>query len=130
MALLTTTFFQNVKSAGCFDDFGLAFAESQWDTTLAADTAQSVTVPSFGPVGASVGASNKFLAIIKVQSGKTVFVSNSGTADIPGGSFAATDSEIVGEKLGRYVKAGETLSFITHDAGGAYVWVGFYAVNQ
>lgn len=130
MALRTTTFNQNIKGIGCIDDFGLAFAESEWSTTLAADTAQPVTAPSFGPVGASVGANNKFAALIKIQSGKTVFVSNSATATLPGGSFAATTCEPLTEKTCRYVTAGSTLSFITHDSGGAYVWVGFYAVNQ
>jgi hypothetical protein len=130
MALETTTFNQNIRGAGCIDDFGLAFAISKWGTTLAADVAQSVTVPSFGAVGATVGANNKYAAIIRAQEGKTIFVSNTGTATLPGGAFAETNSEPVGKKTCRYVTAGSTLSFITHDTGGGYVWVGFYAVNQ
>lgn len=130
MALRTTTFNQNIKGIGCIDDFGLAFAEAEWSTTLAADTAQPVTVPAFGAVGGSVGANNKFAAIIKIQAGKTVFVSNSTTATLPGGSFAATTCELIDGKMCRYVTAGSSLSFITHDSGGAYVWVGFYASNQ
>lgn len=128
---MTTTFKNNtLREAGTINDFGNVFSDIKWFSTLAADTAQSVTVPDSAGMGGSVATKNKFIAFFKVQDGASVFVSNSGTAEVPSGTFDETNSEPVRDGMGRHVVGGTTLSFITHDSSTPWVWVGFYFVNQ
>lgn len=128
---MTVLFNQNLPR-GATNDFSNQFSDLIYTTTLAANTAQSITVPSTSAtgMGASASTSNRFIAIFKVQDGKTVFVSRAGTAVVATGSVAATQSELIpnGYEMGRHVKAGDTLSLITADAS-AIVQVVFYFVN-
>lgn len=127
---MTTTFNKNVPSHfNLIDDNGNVFSDSISNTTLTSGGgAQDVPVPLQAGMGGSVGSVNKYLAVIVPQDGKTIFVSNSGTAVLPGASFAAGSKLIPQRGIGRYVKAGSTLSFITSDTS-AYVSVEFFFVN-
>lgn len=88
---------------------------------LAANTVQSITVPV---------ANAYYVAVIAIQYGKTVYFDGINTAAVPAGAFATSTAEIIPEiGLSRYVKAGQTLSFITADTGGATITVKFYAAN-
>jgi hypothetical protein len=65
-----------------------------------------------------------------IQYGKTVYVDGITTAVVPSGSLAATTMEIIPDiGLIRYVKAGQTLSFITADTGGSTLTVKLYAAD-
>ncbi len=99
----------------------LPFALDGEAALLAAGTAQSITVPN---------SQRSWMAVIAIQYGKTVYVDGITTAVFPASSFAASTAEIIPEiGLLRYVNAGQTLSFITDDTGGATVTVKFYAAN-
>ena len=84
---------------------------------LAATVAQSITVPDNYP---------KWIAIFSYQSGKNVFVSTTATAAVPAGAFAGATSLLNPTAL--QVKAGDTISLITNDAGGAIVSVQFQII--
>jgi len=99
----------------------VSFSETGESALLAANTAQSITVPS---------KDRNYIAVIAPQYGKTIYADGITTAVVPSGSFSASTSEIVPSiGLSRYVNAGQTLSFITGDTGGATITVKFYAAN-
>lgn len=126
-ASLPSTYNKNTNSQ--MNDWGLMICDLNRTTTLVADTAQSVTVPTTGGcLGASTSRTNKFYyAVFGVApAGAAVFVSNTGTAVIPTGSFSSTGSEMIKPGMGRRVQGGSTLSFITHDAAGAVISVAFF----
>lgn len=124
---MSTLFNQNLPR-GALNDYSCLFSDTVYTTTLAADTAQSFVVPGSAPLGASATLKNNFIAVFKVQDGKCVFVSNSGTAVIATGSFAATQSEMIINGMGRHVTEGQTLSFISHDTT-AIISVSLYSVT-
>ena len=95
--------------------FGNTFSNTGYAALLATSVAQSVTVP--------ITAQN-WLAVFTYSAGSTVFVNGITTASVPGGAFAANTSEI--NPAGKWVKAGQTLSFITADTNGARVTVNFF----
>jgi hypothetical protein len=100
----------------------LAFALDGQSALLAAGTAQSITAPL----------NNRYwMAVISTQYGKTVYVDGINAAVFPTGAFSSSTAEIVPSNTGlvRYVIAGQTLSFVTDDSGGATVTVKFYAGN-
>jgi len=84
---------------------------------LAATVAQSITVPENYP---------KWIAIFSYQSGKNVFVDVTTTAVVPAGAFASATSLLNPPAL--QVKAGDTISLITNDVGGAIVSVQFQVI--
>lgn len=93
--------------------YDIPFSITNTSTTLAAGTAQSVTVPT-----------NVTKAFFSYNPGASVWVSVDGTtAAVPSTSFAATSSVL--NPQGRWVQAGQSLSFITADAT-AYVSIAFY----
>ncbi|MHB9161398.1 MAG: hypothetical protein ACYC6W_11035 [Nitrosotalea sp.] len=94
------------------------FAIDNFSTTLAANVAQSVTVPS---------TSSTYIAIFSFVPGAAVWVANNVAATVPGGSFAATKSQL--NPASRFVNAGDVLSFITSDTTDQ-IGVSFYAVSQ
>lgn len=99
----------------------LPFALDGQVALLAAGTAQSITVPLND---------RYWMAVIVPQYGKTVYVDGINAAVFPSGAFSASTAEIIPSfGLVRYVAAGQTLSFITDDTGGATVTVKFYATN-
>lgn len=98
--------------------FGMPFCEDGQAGLLAQNVAQSITVPSNYP---------NWLAVITISPTSNVYVNGLGTAAVPGGSFAASTTEIIPSiGIGRFVKKGQALSFITPDSGGAHVTVKFY----
>ena len=124
---MSTLFNQNLPR-GALNDFSCLFSDTVYTTTLAANTAQSFTVPGSAPLGASATLKNNFIAVFKIQDGKTVFVSVAGTAVVASGSFAATQSELIINGMGRHVTQGQTLSFITADTT-AIISVSLYSVT-
>lgn len=109
--------------------FSLQFSNSSFDTTLAANTEQTLAVPLSSGLGAASSSKNRFVAIFKVQDGKTVWVANNATATVAGLAFDATASQMIISGDGRDVAAGDVLHFITADTT-AIVGVSFYSVNS
>lgn len=127
---MTSTYQKNTNAQ--MNDWGLRVCDLDRTTTLAQNVAQSFTVPATGePLGASTSKTNKFYqAVFHFQPvSAAVFVSNTGTAVVPTGSFAATASEMLEHGMGRRVTGGSTLSFITGDAAGAIVSVSLFPVE-
>jgi len=99
--------------------FGLQPSYDIQNGLLAATVAQSITVPDNYP---------KWIAIFSYQSGKNVFVDTTTTAAVPAGAFAAATSILNPPAL--QVKAGDTISLITNDVGGALVSVQFQVIQN
>jgi hypothetical protein len=108
--------FSMTRDINGYNGFGLVQSNNCVDTQLAATVAQSTTVPNDYEY---------YLAIFYYESGSNVFVSNTGTADLPGSSFASTDSVL--NPAAWLVKKDTTLSFITRDTN-ADVTVAYYAI--
>ena len=104
------------KDANGFNSYAPSFTILNYSTTLAANTAQSLTVPDTNP---------NFVAVFSFTPGASVFIANNHTATIPGGSFSQEDSQL--NPAARLVKSGDVLSFITNNTT-ANVCVSFYAV--
>ncbi len=96
------------------DDFGLQFTELSYDTTLAANVAQSLTVPGQFP---------RYKAVFHFTT-NDVWVAVNETATVAGAAFAITPAEM--DPSCREVIAGDVLSFITANTNGAIVNVVFY----
>lgn len=95
--------------------FALPISQYKYITTLAADTAQSVTIPL-----------NCTQAFFSFSNGEDVFVcfKDGEDATVPTASFELTDSEL--NPVARYgLTGGQTISCITR-ATNAYVCVLFY----
>ena len=88
---------------------------------LAATVEQHWTVP----------ANYKYwLAVMSAQEGKNVYFDGITTAAVPSSTLSATTMERIPTiGLTRYVKAGQTLSFITGDSGGSTLTVKLYVAN-
>jgi hypothetical protein len=100
---------------------GLTFALDGFSGALAANTEQHFVVPA---------SQRSWMVIIVPQTDKTVYVDGIKTAVVAAGSLSATTTEIIPEcGLIRYVKGGQTLSFITAEAGGSTITVKLYAAN-
>lgn len=103
------------RDAGGYNTFIVTPSDSIQDTTLAANVAQTFTVPNDA---------SKYAAIIVSNPGATIFVSLNDTAAVPGAAVAASTSML--NPPGIRVKAGDTISVITSDIS-AYVAVYFYS---
>jgi len=99
--------------------FGLQPSYDIQNGLLAATVAQSITVPDNFP---------KWIAIFSYQSGKNVWVDVSATAAVPTGAFASGTSLLNPPAL--QVKAGDSISLITNDTGGALVSVQFQVIQN
>lgn len=109
---------RDISGATCGTNSALPFAVNGFDGALAANVAQSVTVP---------GNYKHWIAVIGIQANTTVYIDGITTAAVPSGVFAASTVEIIPViGLTREVIAGQTLSFITAEASGAIVTVKFY----
>lgn len=93
--------------------YGLPFATDGYETTLAANTEQHVTVPNDAQI-----------AVFSYTGGVDVFVDPATTATLPSSSFAPTTADL--NPVMRLVTPGTTLSFIS--AGTPYVKVSFYTL--
>jgi hypothetical protein len=122
-----TTKFSMARDIGGFNGFGLLFSDTKYNTTLAANTAQSLTVPSvMGMGGNGIYSEPVYLAIFSYAPGSSVWVANNATAAVPGGSFAAATSEL--NPAARQVNGGDVLSFITADTSDE-IGVTFYVIS-
>ena len=99
--------------------FGIQPSTDIQNGLLAATVAQSITVPDNY---------QKWIAIFSYQSGKNVFVSTKTTAAVPAGAFGAASSLLNPPAL--QVNAGDTISLITNDTGGALVSVQFQVIQN
>ena len=101
-----------------YNAYAPPFATDNWQTTLAAGVAQTVTVPSNFA---------NWIAVFSYEPGSDVFVANNVAAVAPTSSFALVASQF--NPAARFVKGGDVLSFITPDTT-AYVSVSFYAIGS
>ena len=111
-----TTKFSMTRDINGYNGFGLAFSDTNYNTTLLAGVGQTLTIPSD---------SRYYLVVFAFESGSTIWVANNQTAAVPGASFAATYSDL--NPAARLVKAGDVLSFITADTSVA-IGVSLYAI--
>lgn len=98
-------------------DYGLPFSQLKYDTTLATDVEQTLTVPGTAP---------RFKAVFSFANGEDVWVAVNATATKAGAAFATTDSEL--NPVCREVRKDDVLHFIT-GGSGAEVGVTLYALN-
>ncbi len=114
----SSTKFILTRDINGYNGFGLPFAFDNYQTTLAANVAQTITVPSnFGT----------WIAIFSFSPGTNVWVANNDTAEIPGASFASSLSQL--NPVAREVHAGDVLSFITAESTNPYVNVALYVAT-
>jgi len=99
--------------------FGLQPSTDILNGLLAASTAQSITVPDNYP---------RWIMIVKAESGKNVWVDLTTTATVPTGAFAAGTALLNPQAL--QVNAGQSVSLITADSGGARVSVEFQVIQN
>jgi hypothetical protein len=97
--------------------YGMPFSNNIWGTTLAANVAQSCTVPG--------NSSMQLIAVFSYSSGCDVFVNPVTTAAVPGSSFAQSATEL--NPVMRTVTGGSTLSVISPASG--YITISFYLLN-
>lgn len=115
---ISSVLFNMIRDINGYNGFGLPFCFDTFTATLAANTAETITVPS---------KYNYWLMICSYQDGSTVWVSNGHTAAVPaGGSFASSTSQL--KPVARLVYQGDVVSFITSDTT-ADVEVSFYGLQ-
>jgi hypothetical protein len=114
---MSTKFRMTCDVAG-YNGFGVMFADDGFQTALAANAAQTMTVPSNYP---------NWLAVFSYTPGANVWVGN-GTTAVPGSSFSATTADL--NPSARFVTKGQTLTFITSDTDSPEVKVSFYVVAE
>lgn len=112
---MNATKFLMTKDVAGYNGFGLPFTLNAKSGVLAATVAQSITVPSNYP---------NWIAIFSYTPGSNIWVDNITTAVAPTGAFSDTTSEL--NPAARFVKAGDTISFITSDVTSPMVSVLFY----
>jgi hypothetical protein len=93
--------------------FGAPFSAIVYNTTLAANTEATVTIPGGSALGNINASTNpQYLAVFSYSSGATVFVANNDTAAVPAGDSLAAATSIINPSA-RLVKAGDVLSIIS-----------------
>lgn len=112
-----TTKFRMVRDITGANSYILTNSDTKMQAILAANTAQSVTVPTDYLLYRAVFSFN----------GAPVWVAINDTAAIPTGTFASTTSEL--SPVALEVGAGDTISFITSQTT-AEIGVKFYAIEQ
>lgn len=109
--------FNMTKDVAGYNGFGIKPTTDIRATSLAANSAQSVTVPSnYG----------NWIAIFTYTPGSNVWVSFSGTAAVATTSFTSGISVL--NPAARAVVAGQTISFITSDATSPFICVEFQII--
>lgn len=123
----------NIKGV---NGFGLPFCDTVYGVTLAANTEETVTVPSAGAIGAlgaTIGKSgvtkDKYIAVFNYSgpNGIEAWVSVNATATVPGATFAAQAAEI--NPPAKYVYAGDVIHVISPHASTS-VSVAFYTIQE
>ena len=117
------------KDINGFNGFGVPFSDQKYDTTLAANVEQTLSVPDLvtGSYPKTFTGTPRFLAVFSYEPGASVWVANNATATVAGVAFATTDSEL--NPSARVVDSGDALHFITADVT-AILGVVFYALFQ
>lgn len=110
----STKFLMTRDIAG-YNGFGVPFATDGKSAVLAAGVAQSFVVPSNFA---------QWIAIFSYTPGASVWVDGVATAVAPIGAFSDTTADL--NPAARYVKAGQTISFITSDSSSPMVSVKLY----
>ena len=98
--------------------FGIPFSLDGQATKLAANAEQHITVPDNYP---------NWMAVFSYSPGASIWVDGINTAVVPSTSFAANTARL--NPAGRYVKAGDTISFITADTNTPWASVEFLVVS-
>lgn len=112
-----STKFSMTRDINGYNGFGLMPAYDKFSTTLLANTPQTFTVPNnFG----------RWLAIFMIEPGDSIWCALNDTAALPGGSVAATTSEL--NPTAWEVLGGSTISIITADTSD-YVGIKFYVLQ-
>lgn len=101
-----------------FNDFGQEYCVDTYTATLTINTDTGLTVPGYGSMGNFTAPSkNKFMAVIRVTDGASVWFAVNATAAVPAGaSFAASTSELIiggPDPFGKVVKTGDILHFFS-----------------
>jgi hypothetical protein len=110
------TKFKMIRDIAGYNGFGLTFTEWNYNIVLASGSTKTLTIPE---------EDERYIAIFSFEPGSTVYVANNDTAAIPGASFAKSSSQL--NPVGRWVKAGDVLSFITSNTN-ADICVQLYAL--
>lgn len=113
----STTKLAMTRDINGFNTFGLIPSTIKYNTTLAAGVAQTFTTPSDQA---------SYLAIFSMEPGASVWCALNTTAALPGGSVAATSSEL--NPTSWQVSSGDTISVISPNTT-AEIGVKFYAVS-
>lgn len=117
-----STFLNFGRDVQGYNTYAPQFPTDIITSTLAANTAESVTVPSNNPI---------WIMYVRVQPNGWCWVSHTGTAAVPaGGTFVSSASELIAGTIEykRTVYAGDTLSFITANTT-CDIEVAFFAAN-
>lgn len=118
MSLIQCTAFELLRDLSGQNSYGLVQSTLKYSSTLAANVLQSQVVP---------GNFSRGVALFTYDPGAAVWVAiNDGDAEIPGASFALTNSEL--NPTLREVYPGQSISFITDDTF-AKVSVVFYGYS-
>ena len=99
-----STIFNMVRDVSGAVSYLLPNSVNKYNTTLAANVEQNVTLPSNY---------NEWEVIFSYEPGSSVWICLNDTATLPGLSIASTSSEL--NPVGIKAKAGDKLSFITAD---------------
>lgn len=113
MALPTNYIINNgIKGVNAF---GAPFSTLIYNTTLAADTEATLTIPGGSALGNINASTNpQYLAIFSYSADSTVYVANNATAAVPAGDTLEVATSIINPSA-RLVKAGDILSIISED---------------
>ena len=107
------------RDINSYNAFGIFPTYDIFAGSLAANTAQSIVVPSN---------QQYWLAIFTFSPGDNVWVDFSGAAAVPTGTVGAVTSVL--NPAGRQVLAGSTISFITADSTNPWVCIELQWVNN
>lgn len=113
--------------------WGNILSDTIYTATLAVSTDTTITVPGNAAMGVPGANINKFIARIRCNGTKSVWMAMNATAVVPvGATFATASSELLiqaaGGDNGYYVRAGDVLHFIS--AAAADISVAFYAIQS
>ena len=111
---MTSTKFNMTRDINGYNGFGIPFSLDGSTMVLAANTAQSVTVPANYP---------HWIAIFSYTPGSNIWVDGINTAVVPSGAASASTARL--NPSARYVKKGQTISFKTSDITSPAVCVEF-----
>lgn len=110
------TKFSMVRDINGYNSFALPYSDTNYNMLLAANVAQTVTMPTDNA---------KYLVVFSFESGSNVWTAPNTTAVIPSGAAAAGVSQL--NPTVRIMSSGDTLSLITN-ATTAHVGVSIYAI--